>query len=533
MVSGARGAGAGGGRARAPVLVAAPSALVAAATLLPLVYLLLRALGAGPEAWDSLLTPRGAEILLRTVALVAAVSAVAVMLGVPLAWLTTRTDLPGRRAWLVLATLPLVIPTYVGGLVLVLALGPRGMLQRLLAPLGVERLPEIYGFPGALLILSLHTYPYVLLNARAALLRLDPSLEEAARGLGHTARATFRRVVLPQLRPAIASGTLLAALYTLGDFGAVSLLNYETFTWAIFIQYQSAFNRSLAAAFSLPLVGLAGAILAAEAATRPSWRGSRVGPGASRRSPTHRLGGWRWPAAALCALPVLLGVALPTGLLAGWAARAVATGNLPPSLGRATADSVGVASLAAAVTLLAALPLALYTVRFPGRLSGFLERAAYVGFALPRIAIALGLVFFGATYARPLYQTLALLLAAYAILFLPTALGSISAALRQVPPHLEEAARGLGRSPRAAFLAVTLPMIWPGVLAGAALVFLLTLEELPATLILRPAGLETLSSAIWSAATEALYDQAAVPALLLTATSALSVALLYRREEWA
>ena len=138
-------------------------------------------------------------------------------------------------------------------------------------------------------------------------------------------------------------------------------------------------------------------------------------------------------------------------------------------------------------------------------------------------------MFFGAAYARPLYQTLALLLFAHAILFLPTALGSAAAALRQVHPHLEQAARSLGRDPRQVFMRVTLPMMWPGILSGAALVFLLTMEELPATLILRPAGLDTLATSVWSAATEALFAEAALPALLLTLASGVSVALLIGR----
>jgi iron(III) transport system permease protein len=230
-------------------------------------------------------------------------------------------------------------------------------------------------------------------------------------------------------------------------------------------------------------------------------------------------------------VPLLLGVVLPVALLSAWAIQATAAGEVPRSLGRATLNSIGVAALAALLTVAAALPLAILNVRFPGRLSGILERTTYVGFALPRIAIALGLVFFGASYARPLYQTVGLLIVAYVILFMPTALGSLSAALRQVHPHLEEAARGLGRSPRQVLLSVTLPRIWPGVLAGVALVFLLTMEELPATLILRPAGLDTLATAVWSAATEALFTEAAIPALLLALVSAFSVALLYRREE--
>src|SRR3712207_6251779 len=172
------------------------------------------------------------------------VTGASVAVSVPLAWLTARTDLPGRRAWAVLAALPLVVPSYVGGVVLVSALGPRGMLQGALEPLGVERLPEIYRLPGAALALTLFSYPYVFLTVRGALRGMDPALEEAARSLGSGAWTTFFRVTVPQLRPAIVAGSLLVALYSLSDFGAVSLLQYGSFPREIYVQYQSAFDRT-------------------------------------------------------------------------------------------------------------------------------------------------------------------------------------------------------------------------------------------------------------------------------------------------
>ena len=171
----------------------------------------------------------------------------------PLAWLTVRADIPFRTFWAVTAALPLVVPSYVASFVVVVTLGPKGMLQKLLEPIfGVDRLPDIYGFPGAALTLILLSYPYVLLTIRAALLRMDPtSGRDFQRTGAQRSRLTFFSVVLPALRPSIAAGGLLVALYTLADFGAVSLLRYETFTWAIFLQYDSALDRNLAAVLSL------------------------------------------------------------------------------------------------------------------------------------------------------------------------------------------------------------------------------------------------------------------------------------------
>ena len=513
-----------------PAILWIPGLLVAAGMVLPIVYLALRAFGAGDEMWDLLLRSRTLEILIRSVLLAAAVSGASIVIAVPLAWLTVRTDLPFRRVWAVVTALPLVIPTYIGGFLVIVALGPRGLLQDLLGPLGVDRLPEIYGFPGAMLTITFLSYPYMLLTVRSALWSLDPSVEEASRSLGHSSWKTFFRVTLPMLRPAIAAGALLVALYTLSDFGAVSLLRYETFTWAIYIQYESAFDRSIAAGLSLVLVVLALGILTMESFSRGRSRYYRSAAGASRPPGLVRLGRWRWPALIFCGAVVLLSLILPMSILLFWVIRGALEGEQLVFLWGAMWNSLYISALAAGAAVVAAMPLVLLTVRYPGRMSSLLERVSYVGFALPGIAIALALVFFGANYATPLYQTIVLLVFAYVILFLPTALGSIRTSLLQVSPRVEEAARGLGRTQLQVLLSITVPLVRSGILAGAALVFLLTMKELPATLLLGPVGFETLSTSIWSAASEAFFTRAAGSALLLIVVSAIPMSFLMLRD---
>lgn len=514
-----------------PAVIWVPALALAAVLLLSPVYLVVRTLDAGPQVWDLLFRPRVLDILLRTLYLMLAVTAGCIVLAVPLAWLQVRTDLPGRRFWGVVTLLPLVIPSYVAGFVVVVALGPRGMLQGFLqGPLGVDRLPDISGFPGAFLTLTLLSYPYVLLTVRAALWRMDPSLEESSRGLGYGSWRTFARVALPLLRPAIAAGGLLVALYTLSDFGAVSLLRYETFTWAIFTQYEGSLDRAAGAVLSLVLVALALVLVALEGISRTRSRYYRSDQGAVRPAELVRLGKWKWPALAFCGAVVLLGLALPMGVLGYWAVRGIAAGEPLLLLWGAARNSLYVAALAALITVAASFPIAILTVRFPGLLSTILERITFVGFALPGIAVALGLVFFGANYAPLLYQTLGLLLLAYLVLFLPAAVGATRTSLLQVSPHVEQAARSLGRSPLQVMTSVTIPLVRPGILSGAALVFLLTMKELPATLILSPIGFQTLATAIWSAASEAFFAQAAMPALLLILASSLPLALLTLRE---
>lgn len=516
---------------RPPVLLAAFGVAAVALLGLPLVYLVLRA--AEGDAWDVLLSDNLAHLVWATGVLVVAVTASTLALGVPLAWLVVRTDLPGRRLWATAAALPLVVPSYVAALVLLAAFGPRGLLQRLLEPFGVERVPELYGLPGAWLALTLSTYPFVFLLAASALRSLDPALEDAARSLGGTALDSFRRVTLPVLRPSLGAGALLVALYTLSDFGAVSLMQYDSLTRAIFLQYRSLFDRTPAAVLALVLVALTGLVLALElrARGRARARYHRGGVGSARRPRPVALGRWRWPALSFCALVVTLGLVVPTTVLTYWAARAFTRSepldwSWAPVLG-----SVGVSLLAAAATVAAALPVALLAVRYPRPWTTALERLSYAANALPGIVIALSLVFFAANYASPVYQTLTLLVIAYVVRFFPQALAGSHSALVRVSPQLEEAGRGLGRSPAAVFARVTAPLLAPGLLAGGALVFLSTMKELPATLLLRPIGFETLATEIWKYTSVASYSRAALPALVLIAVSAPIVYLLGVRSD--
>ena len=522
------------GVARPPPVVWLPALLIAALLLLGPAYLALRTISAGPDAAELIFRTRTLWIALRTLSLMAAVMIGCIAVATPIAWLTVRTNLPGAAFWRVATMLPLTLPSYIVGFTVAIGLGPRGILQGWLeAAFGVERLPSIYGFSGAAFTLIIISFPYVLLPLRAALWNLDASLEESARALGHNRRQAFFRVTVPMLRPAILAGGLLVALYTLSDFGAVAMLRYETFTWSIFIQYQAALDRTLAAAWSLALMVLALSVVWAEHAARGRMRYYRSRGGAARLPETVPLGPWRWPALAYCALVVIISLGLPLSVLAYWTVRGALAGETLPILWPAAANSIGVSVMAALLTTLCAAPIAMLSVRYPGRFSRWLERLGFVGFALPGLVIALGLVYFGANYAPWLYQSLAMLAVAYVTLFLPAAVGSLRASLVQVRPELEEAARSLGKGPLATLLAVTLPLVRPGLFSGAALVFLLTMKELPATLILSPIGFTTLASAIWSAANEAFFARAAAPALLLVAVSAIPLSVLTIREERA
>ena len=518
-------------RSGPPLIIQAPAVLVALAMLLPLAYLLLRSAGASTEAWELLLRSHTAQTMARTVLLMITVTASCLAIALPLAWLTVRTDLPLRRVWSVVTVLPLVIPSFVGAFLFISAIGPKGLLQQMLeGPLGIARLPEIYGLAGATLTLSLLSYPYLLLTVRGAWSSLDTSTEESARSLGHGPWSTMLRVTLPQLRPAIAAGSLLVALYTLSDFGAVSLMRYPTFTWVIFQQYESSFDRSIAAVMALALIGVALLVLALEGWSRGRSSYHRTGPGSDRPPKLVELGRWRWPAFALCGIIAGLSLALPTGLLLHWLVRGVLSGEPMLILWSAARNSVIASGLAAVAAAGLSIPMAALIVRYPSPLSRLLERISFIGYSLPGIVVALSLAFFGANFAQPLYQTTWLLVFAYVVLLFPAALGATRASLHQVSPRLEEAARGLGRTPGQAIRTVTAPLVRPGLMMGAALVFLVAMKELPATLILSPLGFDTLATAVWSASSEAFFARAAAPALTLILVSSIPMAYLILRE---
>ena len=500
--------------------------LTAVAASLAPAYILVRA-GAGGRAAlaETLLRPGALALLGRSLALTAGVLALALAIAVPAAWLVARTDLPGRRLWAVLAALPLVFPSYVAAFTFVSVLGPRGVLQGWLEPLGIEALPAVaYGYSGACLVLGLFTYPYLYLLLVAALRGLDTSWEESSRSLGAGPWRTFFAVVVPRLRPALAGGSLLVVLYTLSDFGAVSIARFNTFTVAIYNAYSGLFDRTSAAVLAavLMLLAFAAVRLEATAAGRSRLDGGRT----PRPASPVELGRWRWPATAALALLATVNLALPIGLILFWAVRARMAGLPLGSAWSAAGNSLVAASSAAVVALLLALAVAWWRERYPGPWAVVVERLARAGYALPGLVVALALVFFATRWARPLYQSLALLVAAYVVRFLPEALTAARSALAAVPPRLEEAARGLGRRPLQVLRSVTLPLMRRGLLAGLGLVFLTSLKELPATLILRPIGFDTLAIRVWSHATEGIYSRAAVPALLLVAAAAVPVYLL-------
>jgi iron(III) transport system permease protein len=483
--------------------------VVACLALVPLGFVLVYTVLIGPgEAWDLLVRPRVGELLLNTVRLVVCCVVLSVLIGTGCAWLVERTDLPFRRMWHVLLAAPLAVPAFVN------AFGWISLTHR------------VEGFAGALLVVTLSYYPLVYLPVAAALRGLDPALEEAAHSLDHSAGLTFLRVVVPQLRPAMLGGALLVGLHLLGEFGAVQMLRFPTFTTAIYDQYRSSFNGPAANMLASVLVVCCLLLLLGEGRLRGIARYARLGRGTARTVVPRPLGRLSIP--ALLAVATLVGLALgvPTGSLGHWLVVGSSTEFPLGDLASAAGTSIGLAVAAALTATVLALPVAWLAVRRRGRFSAVVERSTYIANALPGIVVALAFVTVSIRVVQPIYQTFALLLAAYAVMFLPRAVVSLRAALEQAPPVLEEMSRSLGVGPLETARRVTLPLILPGIGAGAALVFLATVTELTATLLLAPTGTETLATEFWSHSYSAAYGAAAPYALLMIAVSMPATFLL-------
>jgi iron(III) transport system permease protein len=501
------------GRGRTPAALLVASAAIALLVLAPVGFLLDQALSTGwDEAQRLLFRAFVGKLLANTAALVAVGTLACAVLGVAVAWLVERTDLPGRRAWAVLAALPITVPAFVTSYS------------------WVSITPAVQGFWGAAAIVTLAYYPLVYLPVAAVLRGTDPALEESARSLGMGPWRTFFRVTLPQTRVALLGGMLLVAVHMLSEYGAFAMLRFQTFTTAIYDEYKLSFDGAAASMLASVLVLLCLVLLVAELGARGRGRYARIDSGAARAPTPARLGWARWAVGGSFVALTGLALGLPLATLAYW----VATGSSSSEfdLGAvlaATGTSLQLGLGAAALTTLLALPISVLSVRHPSRIATLIERATYLPFALPGIVVALSLIVLSLHHLPAIYGSTLLLIVAYAVLSLPLALVATRAALAQAPPVHEEVARSLGCGPVRALLRVTLPRALPGLGAAAALVFLATITELTATLLLAPIGTQTLATQFWAKASSLSYGAAAPYAALMVAISALPTYLLTRR----
>ena len=482
------------------------------------------------------------EWLLNTVRLALGVGVGVLLVGVSLAWLTALHHFPGR-GWLEWGlVLPLAIPPYITAFVCIGLLDFAGPVQTSLRGwLGVDwmaHFPPIRSTGGVIVVMTLALYPYVYLLARNAFLTQGRHLMETAQALGCGRVRAFFRVVLPMARPWIASGVALALMETLSDFGTVSIFNYDTLTTAIYKAWFGFFSLETAAKLALLLIAVSLCVFLAA-----SCSGTRhVQMGAARDHRAMLSGPWKWLACGYAFTLFAVAVLVPVGQLLVWAAHTFAE-----DLDARYARYVGHALLlgAASALLLASAALLLVFLRRRSPRLGVVVHFLSLGYALPGAVLAVGVFmalaaanaqFAQWTHALPnaaapmLNGTLFALLLAYAIRFFAVAHGPVEGAMKRIPIHLEEAARGMGCGGLALVGKLYLPAMRGGVLTAALMVFVDVMKEMPMTLMMRPFGWDTLSTRIFEMTSEGQWERAALPALGLVLAGCLPVAFFAKME---
>ena len=494
---------------RPPLALVLPGLLAALTSISPLAYLFDIASDRGLDfVWDEIWQQRTIELVVRSLFLAASVSIASVLISVPAAWLVTRGDIPFRSGWRVLLALPLAIPSY------------------LAAFAWISWRPSMAGFTGAFVVLTLVTYPYVFLPVCAALSRLNPAIEEIAVIHGRGRSLQLILLAARQVRGSIATGALLVALYVLSDFGAVATMRYDAFTWVIYSSYRSGFNPSRAAILAIVLVLIALVLLFGEKILRGQ-NESHLSARSVDANPRHRVS-IKPVAITFLSTIIIFALAFPIWRVVTWVYRYGSEDSMA-DIATALWHSVFFSGLAALATIQLALPIGILAGRYPSRSTTLLEQSTYVTHALPGIVIAISMVFLGVRLLEPIYLRTPLLVIAYVALFLPVAVGSIRSAAEQIPDSLDEVSRSLKLSQWAIVRRVTLPLLAPGLLSAGALVMLAGMKELPATMLLRPTGSETLATRLWTYTSVSDYAGAGPYALAIIVFVSIPTAIASRR----
>ncbi|MGH7279501.1 MAG: ABC transporter permease, partial [Candidatus Rokuibacteriota bacterium] len=496
--------------------------------------------------WAHLWQTQLVELIVNTAALVAGVAVGTLVLGTGLAWLVVAYRFPGRAFFEWALILPLAVPAYVIGFAFLGLFDYPGPVQTTLrAWLGAgARLPELRSWGGVVAVMTLVFYPYVYLLARAAFREQGAATLETARSLGRSRSRAFVEIVLPMARPSLAAGVALAAMETLADFGTVSTFGYRTLTEAIHRVWLGMFDRVAATQLASLLLVFAATLLWLERVLR---RGARFTQSQRRGHGVtpERLSGWQAAAATgACAVVLGLSFALPVAQLVAWAVEALGAWRMGGEFRRVLGNTLALATTASVVACTLAIILA-YGVRLhPTPVVGAATRLAAMGYAIPGAVVAVGVlipmarldhalsaaaeVVLGPSTGLLITGSAAGLIFAYVVRFLAVGFHTLDATLGRIPTSLDEAARSLGLRAGGILRRVHLPLMRRGLLTAVILVFVETMKEMPATLLLRPFGHDTLAVKVWEWTSESLWAEAAVPALAIVIAGLAPVFLVIR-----
>jgi len=518
--------------------------------LAPFVALVVTAWPGTAEHWTHLVTYVLPPAAVDTTILLTGVAVVAGTLGTTLAWLVTAYDFPGRRLLSGALLLPLAMPTYIVAYAYLDLLHPVGPIQDAIRTLfGYDtprdfRLPDVRSMPGCILLLGFVLYPYVYLPTRAMFLLQAANLLDTARTLGANRVQAFVRVALPLARPAVAVGLSLALMEALNDIGASEFLGVRTLTVAIYTTWVTRSDLAGAAQIALAMLGVVVALAALERWAR---RRRRYANDAQQPRPlvADRLGRTAGTIAlAACVLPVAVGFLAPTIYLAGAAIERVQFAGVPEVILREARNTVVLSLIATAIAVAAGVAIA-YAARLArGRLATVMTSVASLGYATPGTVVALGLLpvvtgidalvgrtsaaLFGVTTGLLVLGSGAALVYAYLVRFLAIPTGGTDAALGRIATSVDEAAATLGQGPTRRLWLIHLPIVRPAVVTATLLVFVDCMKELPATLLLRPLGFETLATHLYGEAARGTYEDGAIAALVIVFVGLGPVWLLAR-----
>ena len=497
--------------------------------LIPISFLLLRGIDFGQDFLDSFADTKALAALRKTLWLALTVTLSASVLGIAVAWFTARTDMAGRRWMGIVAVLPLAFPSYVGAVALIAGFSRGGLAEKALEVVGIHNLPNIHGFGGAWIALTLFTYPFVYLPVRARLINISKTQEESARLLGRGPGVIFFTVILPQAARAVSTGALLVFLYTISDFGAVALLRYNTLTRSIF--FNRLANQPAAAGQAALLVLVALIVVAAERyISRRQTQASSQALGPPLLVPLKK---WRWPVSLATGAMLFIALVGPVVVMLYWIGRGIAnrgrvSGSLAISLDgliEPIFNTIFLGIITGLAAMVIVFPVARLVSRYRSRLATGTSAVVSASFGFPGIVIALGMAYWAlsgpgsSTYSSWIYQTLPLMIAAYLLHFGAQAIGNAEVAISALPNAMEESAQTLGAGRTRRFLGIELPLMAPGLAAGIGLVMLSTMKELPITLLLSPTDFSTLATHIWGSMEELALAQAGLVSLILIGLS--------------
>jgi iron(III) transport system permease protein len=478
---------------------------------IPIIYLLKRTFSGDTNLIVTiLLRQKTLEILLTTIGLMISVAIISTVLGLGIAWVLQNLDLKYKSTFSALAILPIAIPSYI------------------YTYTWMSIIPSLQGFFAALFILVLTTTPYITLASIAALRRTDWSQIEVAQTLGFNQIKIFRLVTWPQIRNTVSAGTLLVSLYVLSDFGAVALLGVDTFTRSIENLYRGAFDRSGATALALLLVSISALLISIEMRSKRQLKTVRTSNRLYRSTNIHISSGKKIFGYLLILSYLLLSAFIPMMQLLINFFGSFEFLNLSELL-QASLFTISASLLGSLIALFLALPVG-YLSAQGSRLGLFADKSLLVVHALPGIVMGLSLVAFGSQFPL-IYQSVYLLAFAYALLFMAKAVGFVRSSFMRVPLNLMEISTTLQQTHFQSIRRVMIPLATPTLLTATFLVFLSIMKELPATLMLRPTGYDTLATQIWSHASILQFKQAAPYALLLVLIASLPAFLISRPDK--